>query len=161
MVGEMTRSLSAPILHLRSLNPYVASSIGPSTTPSVYLPRITSSLEAKVGSLLVSCDSLTFVLLKDMKTDSLYSHTPPLQSAIVSGFAFQGTNACLVLEKEEGVSGSLRSRTRTLFPSPLWCCPLPSPMVRAVAPVDGAIVFTAPSTSSWVSELFDHVILGR
>lgn len=116
----LTTSVSYPMLHLRSLNPYVASTID----------RVTNGIKGGAKSMAVHSPmqvsplgSVLRCVMKEGKRDDddgpVFTCGASLRTTGVSSFAFQGTNAHLLISNPVAHPASLPTRQTS---GRLWDC---------------------------------------
>lgn len=140
---QLHQMLAAPLLHLRTLNPHITSGISTSSSSpvAVSIPR--------------ECVPLSLGQEKAVG---------------VSAFAFQGTNAHVVLQKVQGLDArhgsSVRNTGNIVWDhASLWVHPEPMPLISYVVlsstPEQLPAVFECHISTTRLGYLWDHQVLGR
>lgn len=126
--SQLQQRASQPLIHLRSLNPHLSSTLelatsaGPHGEPLALLPRIASP----------------------WVTSSADGMSPESLLAGVSAFAFQGTNAHAVLAAAPDASTGTHAYAAATFVPPSsatrhWIHPLLHPLMGALWTTDGGV----------------------
>jgi acyl transferase domain-containing protein len=128
----LSQRAAAPVAHLRTLNPYVEAALAGSSSPSSWsLPRQSAGLATLPGSQLGCIGT--------------------------SAFAFQGTNAHVLLETAAAGSGpASRGRPAALWQrSRFWPLPPAHPLLRRCS---GPGLFEVQLDSSLAAFMWDHQV---